>query len=599
MNKLLIRRHSAGQKLDCSLYENQYLTIKALGSGTITFTIPAAINASPVVSVSYRKNNGAWTTTANSSSVVTISVSVVTNDVVEWKANATRFASGNSSGSYSYFSSTCQCNVYGNILSLLYEDVFINKYTLKTDVTNAFNSIFSGWTNLIDASNLILPVTEINVNDGTNMYACMFKGCTSLIYPPGELPEITALSKLSSVYVQMFEGCTSLIKCPDMNWGVLGNCNHGTFFQMFNGCTALSQNIPNKIEVEEYSATDGYTGLFRSMFQNCTHITTIPSLIIHNYTGANTNSNHGAFNSTFRGCTSLIDISNKTLSILNNSNCDSYYDFYYVFVGCTSLQKTPLLKIPETRKNTFDRAFENVRNITDLYLDIDTIYSTNTVADESFYYMFVNTGTTGNPSAYRGNNSMLHLYGTVNSASDFDNCHGIWGVTTSGSTGYAGWSPYWTVVAEQTAITLYVDDFAEGCTDLWDGHGQWNQHLVDDFITRPDRAGVDTYIYTGNTITIGNRVYHIWRQADVSWNDLNNYSYETTILTTTADYERLYSQSLYGGYENRSLDYQEVDFGITNTTLYTMLQDDSVYMNLNTGEFQIVKVETFNVEDNQ
>lgn len=449
-NLLLCRHHPAeiGDTNDYSLYENQYMTTEALGSGTITFIIPAAIGTSPVVNVSYRKNGGAWTTTANSSSAVTISVNVVTNDVVEWKADATRFAASNSSGSYSYFSSTCQCNIYGNILSLLYADEFINKYTLKTDVTNAFNSIFREWTNLIDASNLILPVTEININDGTNMYACMFKGCTSLIYPPSELPEITALSKLSSVYVQMFEGCTSLIKCPDMDWGVLGNCNHGTFYQMFNGCTALSQNIPDKIEVEEYSATGNYTGLFRAMFQNCTHITTIPSLIIHNYTGANTNINHGAFNATFYGCTSLVDVSNKTLSILNNSNCDSYYDFYYVFAACTSLEKTPLIKIPETHKCTFSKAFEGVRNITDLYLDIDTIYSTATVADEAFYLMFTSTGKTGSGSAYRGNNSMLHLYGAVNSASAFSNSHGIWGVTSSGSTGYAGWSPYWTVVTE-------------------------------------------------------------------------------------------------------------------------------------------------------
>lgn len=605
MKNILQRIHteSFGDTIGRAHYNLEYMTTEALGSGTITFTIPASIGTSAVVNVSYRKNNGAWITTANSSSDVTISVNVVTNDVVEWKANATRFAAGNSSGNYSYFSSTCQCNIYGNILSLLYADEFINKYTLKTNVTNAFNSIFNSWTNLIDASNLILPITEISTNDGGNMYACMFKDCTSLIYPPNELPEITASSALSSVYVQMFEGCTSLIKCPNMDWGVLGNCNHGTFYQMFNGCTALSQNIPNKIEVEEYSATSSYTGLFRSMFQDCTHITTIPSLIIHNYTGANSGSNHGAFNSTFRGCTSLIDISNKALSILNNSNCESYYDFYNTFIGCTSLEKTPLLKIPETRKNTFLRTFENVRHLTDLYLDIDTIYSTNTVADEAFYTMFANTGTTSSGSAYRGNNSMLHLYGTVNSASAFSNSHGIWHVTTSGSTGYAGWSPYWTVVEEQITKTIYIDDFPEGCSDLWDGHGLWNQQAMEDVIYRPERFNVDTYVYDGDSLQIGNKVYYIWRPANVSWNSLTpdqGASGIYTILTTTVDYKRLYSQSLIGAVDNGTIEYRNLDFGVNPTALYALLVDDSTYRDitsLRSNNFHIVNLSTTNIED--
>ena len=599
---LLARRHSSylPSQTDYSLYENQYMTTKALGSGTITFTIPAAINASAVVSVSYRKNGGAWTTTANSSSAVTISVNVVTNDVIEWKADATRFAASNSSGNYSHFNSTCQCNIYGNILSLLYENEFINKHTLKTNVTNAFNSIFNGWTNLIDASNLILPITEVSANYGTNMYACMFKDCTSLIYPPNELPEITALSGLSSVYVQMFEGCTSLIKCPDMDWGVLGNCNNATFASMFNGCTVLSQNIPNKIEVEEFSGTGNNSGLFRWMFQNCTHITTIPSLIIHNYTGAGTHVNHGVFNQTFRGCISLIDISNKTLSILNNSNCDSYYDFISVFCDCTSLQKTPLIKIPETHKFTFNRAFERVMSLTDLYLDIDTIYSTNTVTEEPFYIMFANTGETGSGSAYRGHNSMLHLYGAVNSASAFSNSHGIWGVTSSGSTGYAGWSPYWTVVEDSTARTLYLEDFPEAIDDydMSDDHDSRNyESFVIDSIKFPDRHSTDTYFYNGDTITINDRVYHIWVPADVSWNGGLIYSESNfTLLTDTADFKRLVPQCLEQLNMSGQLDFRKYGnlLGANFSSLYAILSNDSIYKtgaeahNLN---YQLLSVE--------
>ena len=62
---VLARRHSSypPSQTDYSLYENQYLTTKALGSGNITFTIPSDVNTYYITEVAYRKNGGEWTTT--------------------------------------------------------------------------------------------------------------------------------------------------------------------------------------------------------------------------------------------------------------------------------------------------------------------------------------------------------------------------------------------------------------------------------------------------------------------------------------------------------------------------------------------------------
>lgn len=234
-----------------------------------------------------------------------------------------------------------------------------------------------------------------------------------------------------------------------MDWGVLGNCSGATFYRMFLNCVALSQNIPDRIEVYEYSIT-GSEGLFAQMFDGCSHITDIPSLVIDVYSSnrpsAASNVAAAPFYRTFNGCTSLVDLSDKTLAIYDNSSSTAVYEFYQTFRLCTSIMQSPVIKIDVTHAHTFERMFDGAsRVITDLHLDINNIYEDGTITNGSFYYMFINTGNQGSSNcAWRnGQTQTLHLYGDIDSASDFSASKNIFA-----NSGTAGWSPYWSVVAE-------------------------------------------------------------------------------------------------------------------------------------------------------
>lgn len=596
MKNILQRLHteSFGDTMGRAHYNLEYLTTKALGSGNITFTIPSNVGTSYLTNVSYRKNGGEWTTTTNSSSEVVITVSVVANDIIEWKGNGKRLCGGGAYTSASKFGGTVQFNVYGNAMSMLWGDDFIGQTQFPDTARERVMQGLFYQSSVVDASNLVLPATHLS---NTHAYMGMFSGCTSLVYPPAELPEPESSVTLELTYMAMFSDCTSMVRCPDMNWGVLGTCKNGTFYKMFYGCTALTDNIPDKIEVQNYTAsTSGYQ-IFRQMFRGCTHITTIPSLIIHNNNSTITGADNGPFYHVFYGCTSLIDLSNKTLTIENSTNT-SGYEFSYTFAASTNIEKSPLIRVPETHKCTFYRMFDGgTRKITDLYLDIDNVYTDGTASNGAFYYMLVNTGGTGAGTSAWNNQQgqMLHLYGDITTSSAFSTSYGIFGGAST-----AGWSPYWTVVEESTARTLYLEDFPESIDDydMSDDHDSREyESFVIDSIKYPDRHSTDTYFYNGDTITINDRIYHIWVPADVSWNDGLFYSdMGFALLTDTADYKRLVPQCLEQLNMLGQLDFREYGnlLGANFSSLYAILSNDSIYMtgtdahNLN---YQLLTVE--------
>lgn len=594
MKNILQRLHteSFGDTMGHAHYNLEYLTTKALGSGNITFTIPSNVGTSYLTNVSYRKNGGEWTTTANSSSEVVITVSVTANDVIEWKGNGIRLCGGGNYTAASKFGGTVQFNVYGNVMSMLWGDDFIGQIQFPNTTHERVMEGLFYQSSVVDASGLVLPATHLS---NTHTYMGMFSDCTSLVYPPAELPEPESSVILNFTYISMFNNCSSMVRCPDMNWGILTTCKNGTFYQMFNNCTALTDNIPDKIEVQYYTANSNGYSIFRNMFANCTHITTIPSLIIHNNNSTITGAVNGPFYYAFNGCTSLVDLSNKTIAIENSTNTAGY-EFYQTFKQCTNLVKSPFIRIPETHLATFSRMFDGcTKNITDLYLDIDNIYADGTNSNGAFYYMFVNTGTNGNGTSAWNNQQeqMLHLYGSINTSDAFSGCYSIFGFD------HTGWSPYWTVVAESTARTLYLDDFPDYC-DLWDGQEAWIESDTEDWIMRPTKHDIDTFVYEGNTLTINNRVYYLWRAANVEWNGGLLYGTAIpTLLTTTADYRRLLPESLTNAINYRVIDYRSEDFGVSSNTLYAFLYDDEIYLtttDLQNKNYHIVDVVTSNVE---
>ena len=108
--------------------------------GNITWTGSTTDNT-----LSYSKNNGkTWTTTNNTDDkeeYLQINVNVDAGNIIMWKGKATQM--GSSDNYYnSFFSSSCKLNAYGNIMSLLYDDNFINETDLH-NINGIFLKLFS------------------------------------------------------------------------------------------------------------------------------------------------------------------------------------------------------------------------------------------------------------------------------------------------------------------------------------------------------------------------------------------------------------------------------------------------------------------------
>lgn len=192
-------------------YEQQYFTIEALTSGTLSWNG----NSASARGLFYSINNGSWEGLG-----VNRSINLSAGDKVRFVAN--------NSTSPSSFSATSEYIVYGNIDSLVFGDDFYEvKYPTQT---RTFAELFRDSTTLIDASNLILPLNRYMT------YSKMFKGCTGLVNAPATLPASVAGSEGNS-YSGMFSGCTSLVSTPELLTPVLRGWGYQN---MFAGCSNLN-----------------------------------------------------------------------------------------------------------------------------------------------------------------------------------------------------------------------------------------------------------------------------------------------------------------------------------------------------------------------
>lgn len=246
-------------------YSKDYLTFEALEDGTFTLTISKDNYGGTldITSISYSIDNGNnWVTTQRSANATTtITTPTITQgDKVLWKGIATSFYNGNGPGITSIFSSTGKFNVYGNIMSLLYDDDFEDKIVIPGTEGN-FGRIFENAVNLINVENLILPATTLT----SNCYYRMFSGCASLT----KAPELPAITLANDCYNQMFYCCTALTTAPELPAITLAQ---SCYQEMFLGCTSLTV-IPNILP-----ATTLARNCYNGMFNGCTLLTTAPEL---------------------------------------------------------------------------------------------------------------------------------------------------------------------------------------------------------------------------------------------------------------------------------------------------------------------------------
>lgn len=305
-----------------------YLKFTALESGTFTLSIGRSVTVANFEYVEYSTNDGtSWTRTDNvANTTVTITTpTIAAGNSVLWRGSGVRIGStstSNTAANNSIFSSTGQCNVSGDIRTLL----GLNKPNNLTISTYIYKYLFLNMSKLKDASELIMPSTT-----NTNCFYGMFVSCTGLTKPPS----LPATDVAGSAYRMMFSACTSLTSVPALPAETLGTYCYAS---MFNACSSLvtAQTTLPATTLNNYC----YSG----MFYDCTSLTSVPSLPA-------TTLNSYCYSEMFRGCTSLTTAPTLSSTELNTS-C-----YAYMFYGCSALTSAPALPATTMKTNCYQYMF--------------------------------------------------------------------------------------------------------------------------------------------------------------------------------------------------------------------------------------------------
>lgn len=305
-------------------YSKEYFTIEALEDGNVYFKYDELASTQVQRYMEYSTDYGkTWTKTSNiDNDSVIITVSMTEGQRAFFRGDNDTLNAGvdeNKNPTNSGFYSGIEVNVYGNVMSLLYDDDFENTTTLSD---YAFQGLCSGgyWKNdkllVYDAANLILPSMTLT----TGCYFNMFSGCTTL----RTAPELPATTMANRCYASMFTNCTSLTTAPELPATTLAD---SCYSYMFSHCTSLTAS-------PELPATTLQSNCYDSMFYGCTSLTNVGYL---SFTGFASNA-RGCCMSMFSTCTSLTEVNQSLQPTTLVTNC-----YQSMFSGCRSLTKAPLL----------------------------------------------------------------------------------------------------------------------------------------------------------------------------------------------------------------------------------------------------------------
>lgn len=329
VNKMLLNTQEVTGVEVYADYYSQYFTIESLeDENVITFT-----KGSSASSKTYYANTGnGWTSYST-----TASWTLNTGDAVMFKADATGGWNGWT------FGSTKTIEVYGNIMSLLYEDDFEGEDTIVAN--NCFNRLFAYPNNvvgngakIVNAKNLKMPATNLT----TSCYQGMFTRCVNLVTPP-ELPATTLGNQC---YYDMFRGCTALVTAPALPATTLGvQC----YTYIFRDCTALT-NAP------ALPATTLAIQCYNSMFYGCTSLVTAPVLPATTLVDS-------CYGYMFYGCTGLTKAPDLPAATLAS------FCYRAMFNGCTALNEVVCLATDISASNCIANWLNNTAATGTLYKD--------------------------------------------------------------------------------------------------------------------------------------------------------------------------------------------------------------------------------------
>lgn len=222
----------------------------------------------------------------------------------------------------------------------------------------AFSYLFYHNTAIINASNLILPATNL----ADHCYESMFDACTSLI----SAPKLPASTLADYCYSAMFRDCTSLTVAPELPATTLADYCYN---YMFSGCTSLTTapELPattlasncyrymfyntSLTSAPELPATTLANSCYTGMFQGCTGLTSAPELPI-------TTIAYECYAYMFAYCTSLTSAPELPAMTLTN------YCYNGMFKGCTSLTIAPKLPATTLASNCYSSMFQDCTSLT-------------------------------------------------------------------------------------------------------------------------------------------------------------------------------------------------------------------------------------------
>lgn len=286
-------------------YAEQYFTIVPTSGGYIRWSGNTDISAANTLS--YSTNDGAsWTTYSSN-----ISIGVSSGNKIMFKG---QLLGGSIQGTYygagTFSASTATFNVEGNSMSLIYDSNFAGQTALDGK-SSVFMGLFAN-TNVVDASNLVMPSVYIT----THAYDSMFSGCTGLTL----VPTLPATELTTSSYANMFKGCTSLVVPPSLPATLLASF---CYENMFSGCTALTT-------APSLPATTLAIYCYSGMFNGCTNLVTAPTL-------SSLSLQEHCYERMFYGCTRLTTTPRLAATTIAD------YAYRYMFYGCTSLNAVTCL----------------------------------------------------------------------------------------------------------------------------------------------------------------------------------------------------------------------------------------------------------------
>ena len=328
------------------------LTFEAKEAGAIvTFTPTTIAPATEPVAIEYSRDGSIWKTYSEPITLTNV------GDKVSFRGNNLAYGS---SSSYSHFTCSNSCYIYGNIMSLISSTGYDTTTKLAADY--AFARLFENNTNLYNHSTkkLELPATTLT----TSCYESMFSGCTNLTIAP----ELPATTLTTSCYKNMFYGCTSLSTAPSL---LATTLSVSCYESMFEGCTCLTAT-------PELSATTLASSCYAKMFYGCTSLTETPTTL------SATTLASSCYANMFYGCTSLTTAPALPATTLSVSCYES------MFQGCTSLTATPILPAATLTERCYYQMFKECS-----YLYSVKCLATDISATDCTTYWLDGVSTTG------------------------------------------------------------------------------------------------------------------------------------------------------------------------------------------------------------